>query len=170
MQRCHGWYGQSLGDTTIWRWPIFGVVVVPSPSPRLFLEDMTHSDVIAWFNSSCAHGNCHSSLVRLLSSNRSAFAAASSSLQLNHPPSLPNSCHILEEGDDEEAFLFTVDRDSQISVKRFKCKFYTNLIMGLLHYRIGWRPNSILFLRQLTTHSHLTSSINQFPPKREKDK
>jgi hypothetical protein len=45
-------------------------------------------------------------LVWLLSSNTSTFTAALSSLQLNHPPSLPNSRHILEEGDDVEAFLF----------------------------------------------------------------
>jgi hypothetical protein len=32
----------------------------------------------------------------------------SSSLQLNHPPSLPNSRHILEEGDDVEAFYVCV--------------------------------------------------------------
>ena len=47
-------------------------------------------------------------LVRLSSSNTSACVAASSSLQLNHPPSLLNSRHILEEGDDVEAFYVCV--------------------------------------------------------------
>jgi hypothetical protein len=45
-----------------------------------------------------ANGHC--------SLSTSTFAAVSSSIQLNHPPSLPNSRHILEEGDDVEAFLF----------------------------------------------------------------
>ena len=61
-------------------------------------------------------------LVRLSSSNTSAFAAASSSLQLNHPPSLANSHHILEEGDDMEVFYvcvkFTLICESRSNVPR----------------------------------------------------
>ena len=59
-------------------------------------------------------------LVRLLTSNTSTFAAALSSLQLNHPPSLPNSRHILEEGDDVEDFYvclnFTLICESRSTV------------------------------------------------------
>ena len=84
--------------------------VLPLAAPLPYIRQLAFSRTAIFIARRRDRQRPMSPLVWLSSSNTSACAAASSSLQLNHPPSLPNSRHILEEGDEVEAFYVCVKK------------------------------------------------------------